>query len=538
MGLNKGIINDLWYQKLVFLVLILMIIAIPSSRFLMSVSQMGFGLLWILHGHYKEKWKAFIHNKAALLFTSLFLIHVVGVFYSTDLDYALKDLRTKLPILIIPFMFCGFPKIDDLKLEKLFYFFIGSVLVVSIYVTLAHFVLNEQVRDIISRDFISHIRFSLNVNLAIFFLVIMRVKRANWNLIDFPLSLVLAWLLFFLFFLKAFTGVVVFLFLIFSLAFYFIFKSKKFWFRLVSFSLIIFGILGISWYLINFYNTYTTLEEVHVEELETRTPSGNYYYHNLEAGTENGKYIYLYFNEKEMRAAWNNRSSVFYDSTDHKNQKIKFTLMRYLTSKDLRKDQGGVQSLSDQDVLNIENGIANVHYTEGIGIEARLMKILLEFENYKRTGNPSGHSVMQRVEYWRTSMRIIKKNFFFGVGTGDMNIAFQEEYQEMGSKLNPDSRLRTHNQYISIWVGLGLFGFIWFVFVLFYPPMITKSFYNLFYYIFFITLTISMLTEDTIETQAGVTFFVVFNSLFLFLYQKGSSDIAPISQAISYDKNQ
>lgn len=532
MGLNKGIINDLWYQKLVFLVLILMIVAIPSSRFLMSVSQMGFGLLWILHGHYHEKWKAFIHNKAALLFTSLFLIHVVGVFYSTDLDYALKDLRTKLPILIIPFMFCGFPKIDYLKLEKLFYFYIGSVLVVSIYVTLAHFVLNEQVRDIISRDFISHIRFSLNVNLAIFFLVIMRVKRANWNLIDFPLSLVLAWLLFFLFFLKAFTGVVVFLFLIFSLAFYFIFKSKKFWFRLVSFSIIIFGILGISWYLINFYNTYTTLEEVNVEELETRTPSGNYYYHNLEAGTENGKYIYLYFNEKEMRATWNNRSSVFYDSTDHKNQKIKFTLMRYLTSKDLRKDQGGVQSLNDQDVQNIENGIANVHYTEGIGIDARLMKILLEFENYKRTGNPSGHSVMQRVEYWRTSIRIIKKNFFFGVGTGDMNIAFQEEYKEMGSKLNPDSRLRAHNQYISIWVGLGLVGFVWFVFVLFYPPIINHSFFNLFYYIFFITLTVSMLTEDTIETQAGVTFFVVFNSLFLFLYQK---DSVYKSKAISND---
>ena len=256
--------------------------------------------------------------------------------------------------------------------------------------------------------------------------------------------------------------------------------------------------------------------------METRTPSGNYYYHNLEAGTENGKYIYLYFNEKEMRAEWNHRSSLAYDSTDHRNQKIKFTLMRYLTSKDLRKDKGGVQSLNDQDVQNIENGIANVHYTEGIGIEARLMKILLEYENYKRTGNPSGHSVMQRVEYWRTSIRIIKKNFFFGVGTGDMNIAFQEEYKEMGSKLNPDSRLRAHNQYISIWVGLGLLGFIWFVFVLFYPPIINHSFFNLFYYIFFITLTVSMLTEDTIETQAGVTFFVVFNSLFLFLYQNNS----------------
>lgn len=523
MTLSKGLISDEWYQKLVFWVLVLMVIAVPSSRFLMSVSQMSFGLLWILHGHYKEKWNAFINNKTALVFTSLFLIHVIGVFYSTDLEYALKDLRTKLPILIIPFMFSAFPKIDYKKLTTLFYFFIGSVLVVSIYVTIAHFVNHEEVRIIISRDFISHIRFSLNVNLAIFFLILMRVKQEKRSVIDLPLLLVLSWLVFFLFFLQAFTGLVVFLSLIFSLVFYLIFKSKKVWLKLMFLSFIIIGLVSVSWYLISFYNTYTSLEEVHVEELEKRTPSGNYYYHNLEAGSENGKYIYLYLNEKEIREEWNKRSILPYDSTDYRNQQIKFTVLRYLTSKDLRKDKEGVLSLTPLDIKNIENGIANIHYTEGIGVDARLMKILLEIENYKRTGNPSGHSVMQRVEYWRTAVRIIKKNFFFGVGTGDMNIAFQEEYKEMNSKLNLDSRLRTHNQYLSIWVGLGLLGFVIFMIVLIYPAIITKSFGNVFYYVFFITLVISMITEDTIETQAGVTFFVVFSSLFLLLYQKDTS---------------
>ena len=323
--------------------------------------------------------------------------------------------------------------------------------------------------------------------------------------------------------LKAFTGLVVFLFIILILFLLLIFKSKKGWVRFLFICLLIFGLFGISWYLISFYTKYTCVEKIDKEQLDKRTASGNLYYHDLEAGTENGKYIYVYLSEKEMRFAWAQRSALSYDSLDHNKQKLKFTLIRYLTSKGLRKDKEGVENLTAEDVQNIENGIANIHYTQGIGIEARLMKILLEVENYKKTGDPSGHSVMQRVEFWRTSFRIIKKNLFFGVGTGDMNIAFQMEYEEMDSKLNMESRLRAHNQYLSIWVGLGLFGFLWFLFVLIYSPWRQGAFNNLLYSVFFISLTISMLTEDTIETQAGVTFFIVFSCLFLILYQKNPS---------------
>jgi len=98
-----------------------------------------------------------------------------------------------------------------------------------------------------------------------------------------------------------------------------------------------------------------------------------------------------------------------------------------------------------------------------------------------------------------------------------MNIAFQNQYNEMNSKLDKHSRLRTHNQYLSIWVGLGFLGFLCFLFVLFYPPLYLKSFDNIYYFIFFIAFVVSMITEDTIETQAGLTFYVFINSFFLFL---------------------
>jgi O-antigen ligase len=525
MGIRKGIISDALYQKLVFLVLIVMIIGVPSSRILMSISQMAFGVLWLAHGNYKKKWHLFIKNRAALVLVSFFLLHVLGVFYSTDLDYAVKDLRTKVPMLIIPFMFVGFPKLDRSQFEKLLYFFIGAVMFVSFYVTIAHFITHEEIRIIIGRDFISHIRFSLSLNLAIFYLIFLRVTNTYRNGLDIFSFVIFFWLMFFLFFLEAFTGIIVFIVLIFSILFYLIYKSHNLLKRVIYIGLIVVGIIGINLYLYQFAKEYTTMEQVDPSGLEKYTASGGKYRHELDAETENGKYIYIYICDQEVEAAWKKRSIMPYDGLDYNGQILKFTLFRYMTSKDLRKDKEGVEALTIQDIKNIENGIANYHYTQGIGVESRLMKIIFEYNNYVKTGDPSGHSVMQRVEYWKTASYIIKKNFWFGVGTGDMNIAFQSQYDEMDSKLDKHSRLRTHNQYLSIWVGLGFLGFLWFLFVLFYPPLHLKSFNSIYYFIFFIAFIVSMLTEDTIETQAGLTFYVFFNSLFLFLTNSGQKNI-------------
>jgi hypothetical protein len=487
----------------------------------MSVSQFSFGALWLAHGRYQEKLQAFFKNPAALLISSLFVLHIIGVTYSTDINYALKDVRIKLPILIIPFMFVGFPKISHQQFERLIYFFVGSVFGVSLFVTIIHFVNLEEVRHIISREVISHIRFSLSINLALFYLIFLRISRKKHSGFDLLAILILLWLFFFLFFLEAFTGIIVFFILIFFILSYLAAKSKSLTRKTIFIGVIIIGGIGIGGYLIHFVNQYHQVEHLEKSQLDKYTASGNLYYHDLEGGTENGAYVYIYINENEMRKAWSKRSALSFDSLDLKDQRLKYTLIRYLTSKGLRKDKEGVEALDQQDIRNIENGIANYHYTQGIGINSRLMKILFEYDNYIRTGDPSGHSVMQRVEYWKTSWSIIKKNFWFGVGTGDMNVAFQNEYEELNSKLKPESRLRAHNQYLSIWVGLGFVGLLWFLAVVFYAPILMKGFKNLYFLMFFITFTVSMLTEDTIETQAGVTFFVFFMSVFLFMLKDG-----------------
>lgn len=518
MKLNKLIpLNDDLYAKLVFLALIIMIVALPFSRFLMSVSQISFGVLWLAHGRYKQKVLAFLHNPAAIIITSLYLLHMLGLIWSTDLNYALKDIRIKLPIFILPFMFVGFPKLSFTQFKQLIYFFVSSVVIVSIYLTIANLVSSEELKIILHRDFISHIRYSLNLNLAIFFILILRLEDAKRSWKDVVAIIILFWLLWFLFYLKAFTGVIVFFILIFYMLTYFALKTNELYKKIIYFSVIIIGFFAISIYLINFANTYNAKESIDYEKLDKRTAYGNTYLHSKTGVTENGKYLYIYVCDKEMREAWNLRSQYDFDGFDAQDQKIRYTIIRYLTSKDLRKDKNGIEALSNKDIQNIEKGIANVNYTQGLGVESRLMKILFEYNNYLRTGDPSGHSVMQRVEFWKTSWSIIKKNFWFGVGTGDLNLAFDEEYDILNSKLSENSRLRSHNQYLSVWVGFGLVGFLWFLFVLIYPPLKQSAFRNLYFSLFFISFIVSMLTEDTIETQAGVTYYIFFTSLFLFL---------------------
>jgi putative Ca2+/H+ antiporter (TMEM165/GDT1 family) len=60
--------------------------------------------------------------------------------------------------------------------------------------------------------------------------------------------------------------------------------------------------------------------------------------------------------------------------------------------------------------------------------------------------------------------------------------------------------------------------------VVFYPLFYKRKYLDYFYIVFFIAFALSLLTEDTLETQAGVTFYALFNCLFLFAKPAESLD--------------
>ncbi len=503
--------------------LILLIVSLPLSPYLTSVSQFILAGNWILENKFKSKFNQLTNNNGILIFLVIFFIHLIGLIYTTDLEYAFHDIKIKIPLLILPIIIGTSDKLNYKQLKILLLFFIAAITVntfISSAVLLG--LINYKITDIrYISIFISHIRFSLLINVAIFslayFFFLDKINKKE-NII-YPILII--WLVTFLFVLQSITGIIVFLITGFIVAIYFLkkFRNKKIRKYLTTLLIILPLLLSIlvAKSIIDFYSA----DKINPVTIDNYTKLGNKYKHDFNNKIiENGHYVYLYISEDELRQEWNNVSKIDYDGIDKKDQKIRNTIIRYLTSKGYRKDAEGVKKLTKKDINHIEDGYANYIYKNKISLSARIYKIIWQIDVQFKKGNPSGHSVTQRFEYLKASFGIIKDNFWFGIGTGDLKTAFAKQYNEMNSPLSKRWRLRAHNQLVTFFVTFGLIGFLIIIFAMFYPIFYEQKFKDYFFMVFLIIILLSMLNEDTLETQAGVTFFSYFYSLFLFGVKK------------------
>ena len=167
--------SDNNYQKYIqpayFVGLAMMAIGLTLSPFLMSLAQFWLAGIWVIDGivnkDFKEKWCRFKRNWIAWLLVSLYLLHVVGLIYTSDFQYAFKDLRVKLPLLILPFVLSSMKPLERKQYDLLLNIYVLSVFVAT-WFSFAHYLRHDyqDVREI--SHFISHIRFCLQIVFCIF----------------------------------------------------------------------------------------------------------------------------------------------------------------------------------------------------------------------------------------------------------------------------------------------------------------------------------------------------------------------------------
>jgi len=504
------------HRYIYFFGLALLAASLPLSKVTMSIAEIILFANWILEGHFKNRFRVFFRNRIALAISSLFLLHVIGLIYTTDFNYAVFDLKVKVPILLLPLILSTTEALEKKHFKYLLMLFIAAVLSSTLISLYNYFTMDYlDIRDICL--FISHIRLSLMTCLSIFILLYFVFKDRDFSLwIKILFIIITLWFAVFLVILESITGLSILFITALFLSVIAVAKMKNMLYKVSIIALAVI-ISAIVFFIIrNIYKEYCSYSAVNKNEVRKFTSLGNPYSHDtLNTETENGNYVYWNVNQNELRASWNKRSIYKYDSLDRKGQYLKYTLMRFLTSKGYYKDADGVSKLTNEEVHSIENGIASVNYLQAKSFRTRIYETFWELENFSVNSNPNGHSVMQRLEYWKASLGIIRDNLFFGVGTGDMNIAFAQQYDKMKSPLEKKWRLRSHNQFLSITVGFGLFGLLWFLICLIYPFFYKWVRKDYFYIVFFIIAILSMTAEDTIESQAGLTFFVFFNTLFL-----------------------
>lgn len=493
---------------------------LPLSRYFLSLALWLLSANLIFGGDYRTKLNRLWKNKPILIFIGIFLLHIIGIIWSNDISYALKDIRVKLPLLILPIIMAAEPLIPFKRFKWILLVHAMGVIAGSLFILWRIYGLGiSDTRE--ASMLISHIRFALNICVAIFSLIyfLFRPNGFHWQY-RLLLGAGLIWLLIFLFILQSFTGLVIFGIIVLILLLRETIRQSRRSVKL-AISLVIILLLGLSsaW-IVHFYNKNFKSEPVNTKILEFYTPRGNPYTHNTRnLQKENGNYLWLYVCFPELEETWNRRSEIDFDSLDRSGQDIQYTLIRFLTSKGYRKDSDGVSSLTNDEIFAIENGVANYEEIEKPGFVRRIENVLWELDDFSHTGDPKQHSFMQRVELWKASLNIIFAHPIIGVGTGDVPDEFASALKEMNSPLK-NTDMRSHNQYLAIAVTFGIPGFFFFLFALFYAPWKQKLLSRYFFLTFILIGLLSMLTEDTLESQQGVSFFVFFYCLFLFTADK------------------
>lgn len=484
------------------------------SKFGMSLGQFFILGGWLLSADFSGKWQQLKSNKTVvLLLIALFVIHLVGLIHTNDFQYAFNDIRIKLPLLLMPVLILSMRPLTITTRNYLFHFFTVSVLISTllsfgIYLGWSHIQVYD-IRDI--SPFISHIRLALLVCVAMVLLYDDFKNYRRWMNVVFFI-----WFLFFLILLQSLTAIIIIaVFSFVALLRSLLDGNKSILIKLLSTA----GITAIVLVGSGFYKTIfiDAIQPIHVNEsqLLKYTPRGNTYYSLPERqDVENGHPVWVNICDKEIDEAWKERTGFSVYDNNRFGYWYYYSVIRFLSSKGWNKDREAVMSLSQNEIDAIKNGCSNVDQIDRNGIGMRIKNLSWEYRQYYYNGDVSGQSFTQRLTYWSTGLEILKSNWLVGVGTGDVDRSFKEQYEKDKSKLEEKWRLRTHNQYITLGIAFGVSGILLLMAVLFYPLISNYKAAGFVFSSFILIAAVSMLSEDTLETQAGITFFAFLYCLF------------------------
>lgn len=470
---------------------------------------------FLLEGMYKEKAYRLWQNPGFLLLPGFYVLHVAGLLY-TDYgwQYAWQDLRIKLPLLALPIIIGG-----SFPIQTKYIHYCGLLLLTATAVSMlwpfvgvftGYFDVLPVGRSFSRFD--SHIRLSLIMVLCLAWLPKLWDNTGKWLHVWLMMSVLIVASALSL--MQSFTGfglilllgiiyligttqnihskilrlflrtsllgcILLFLFLVVSEWRYFMVDSNKY---------------------LMYANTLNNRPYAHYPELTEK---------------ENGNVVWLNINDFESQQEWQKRSSFNFYENGYTGQRIRATLYRYLASRGFTKDSAGVSMLNPVEIEMIERGATNFRFGLQKGLRERVYTAIWEMDKYMTSNeNPESNSLAQRFEFWKTAGFVFIENPLMGVGTGDIMAAIQEEYQTSGSKLSPAYRLRPHNQYLTTAATFGLLGLLLFLAIWVYPLIHSKKLTGL-HLAFWVIAVTSMIFEDTLETQLGVTFISLFYTLLL-----------------------
>tara|TARA_B100001093_G_C26741813_1_gene977045 strand:+ start:225 stop:1076 length:852 start_codon:yes stop_codon:yes gene_type:complete len=276
-------------------------------------------------------------------------------------------------------------------------------------------------------------------------------------------------------------------------------------------------------FLVGLYTSAIFNDFYHIKNKErsfqTHSIGGEKYQHDFQDNaTENGYYLWENIAQKELERAWNRKSKISLNSKDKKNQPIKATLFRFLTSKGLNKDSVGLNKLTQNEIQKIENG--ETSFVKYNNFEKRVRSLLYQQESRKKNSDPNNQTINQRVVFWKAGLDIFLNQPLLGHGPGGAKTHYKTHYKNRNTNLKKSNQLLAHNQFITQAINLGVLGTIFWVSVLVYSFLKVEKEIFMFFIPYLILMFFAFMSDDMLEVQAGATIFSFFGTLMLFYDSK------------------
>lgn len=506
-------------QKNNVLFALLCIIAAISvwGNLMVTLSLILLAAFWVLQQPSKLQFRHLFESKTPLIIIICCVVFIVRCLFQLPSPDVSGEIQRWAIAALFLLIFGSFPAITHKQFFVIMSVFVATIVVNSMFNFAYFFCTQEENADVRQASiFMWYIRFALfclvGTATCVYYLLFQKhVQLSRSAKILFVCAFL--WLVFYLFFIKSITGYVG-LFILSIVTVAERIRSYRKYDFLVLFS-ILFTVLGVRVdYEANFF---LNPDEIEIEKLDTHTAQGNKYTKFKQHGfIENGHWTMLYICQKEIVENWHLYSDMSLFETNAKGFKLYHNLIRYMASKNLRKDAEGLTQLTPEDIKNIEHGYSNYRFTSQFDLGNRIYETLEEFYMKRKGHNPQGNSITQRFVFWSASYDVFLENKMFGVGPKYYNEQLHERYAQLG--LDEKFWHQTHNQFLRILTTYGVVGFVVFLLSLLLVPLFARKKLTMLSFVWYWIFLTSMTNDDTFASHYGVMFVSLFCGLFFCLH--------------------
>ncbi len=459
-------------EAIYFTLILLFQTGLVCSKFLMSSSLILWALFFLLFGDYSLFRKRISENPWWWALFTFWVLHLVSMLWSTDMDSAWDGVRVRISLWAIPILVLGSCSLTPKLTFRLIRYLLLAIAIVIILNIVHYLYLINTNRALDIRQlsgFGSHIRFGILCAFSVFLAFELWRRNQLSNLLTWGFSLLA---ISYTLFAQTFSALLSLMVVLIAIALLLLRRHKKL--RYIFLSATAFLGALIVW---GSFDLFTP-----------EAPCGQFK------------------NLTQCKLEWEKKSSFDFEGSDRKNQSLIRTAERYICSQSRPLNSETIRVLSSEDIQAIENGHAHISSVKG-GMLGRYYE--LKFQIHDAT-DPNGHSLLQRIEFWKASWHIVKRNVGIGVGIGDIDKEMARSYQQIHSPLLKENQRRSHNMYLTTWIGVGIIGLVLFTMIIGWVLKIAIQEKRNALLIFIIIATLTMTFEDSLETQAGASFFGYF----------------------------